>query len=63
VNYYSEDLLRLARREREQRAREAEAERLAREIRGTVPRRRRRRLTVGLALGAGRRATEPRLEA
>jgi hypothetical protein len=63
VNYYTEDLLRVVTREHEQRAREAEAERLAREVRGTVPARRRLRSTIGLALAAGRRARQPRLEA
>jgi hypothetical protein len=63
VNYYTEDLLRLVTRGHEQRTRAAEAERLAREIRGTVRGRRRLRSTVGLALGSGRRATRPRLEA
>jgi hypothetical protein len=63
VNYYTEDLLRLVTREHEQRTRAAEAERLAREIRGTVRGRRRLRSTVGLALGAGRRAAHSRLEA
>jgi hypothetical protein len=63
VNHYTEDVLHLVTRERhQQRAREAEAERLAREIRGTTPKRRRLRLP-GLVPGTGRRATQPRLEA
>jgi hypothetical protein len=57
VNYHTSDSLRLLTRERlEQRVQEADAERLAREIRGTARHRRRPRLSVALALGASRRA-------
>jgi hypothetical protein len=64
VNYYHSDSLRLVIRERlEQRTREANAERLAREIRLTKKRSRRRPLIIGLALRASHRATQPRLEA
>jgi hypothetical protein len=63
VNYHDLVSLSFATRERlERRTREADAERLGREIRRT-PRRRRVRVTIGLAFGAGRRATQPRLEA
>ncbi len=64
VYYNDQDFARLVTRERlEQRLREAEATRLAREIRGTAPRRRRLGISVGLMLGRGRRAIRPRLEA
>jgi hypothetical protein len=64
VYYNDQDFARLVTRERlEQRIREAEAARLAREIRGTAPRRRRLRVSVGLRLGSGRRAIRRRLEA
>ena len=64
VNYYDSDSLRLVTRERlDQRIREADAERLAREIRGTERKSRRRRLTIGLALRPSHRATRPRPEA
>ena len=64
VNYFDSESLRLMTRERlDQRTREADAERLAREIRGTEKRSRRRRLTIGLALRTSHRATRPRLEA
>lgn len=63
MNYYDSNSLRLVTRERlEQRTRDADAERLAREIRGTDKRSRRRRLTIALALHASHRATRPRLE-
>jgi hypothetical protein len=62
VNYYDSDSLCVVIRERrEQRTREGDAERLAREIRGTQKRGRRRPLNIALALS--RRATRPRLEA
>jgi hypothetical protein len=64
VNYHTSDSLRLVTRERlEQRARDADNERLAREIQGTAEHHRRRRLTLGLALNSSRRAGQPRLEA
>jgi hypothetical protein len=60
VNYHSSDSLRLVTRERlDQRSRE----RLARDIRGSAQHRRRRRPSVGLTLGASRRAGQPHLEA
>jgi hypothetical protein len=63
VNYHTSDSLRLVARERlEQRTREADAERLAREIRGKEKGSRRRRPTIGLALRASHRATRPGLE-
>ena len=62
MNSYDLDLLRLLTRERhEQRLREADAERLAREIRATGQRRR-LRWTVSLALGAGHLLRHRRLE-
>jgi hypothetical protein len=64
MNYYTSDSLRLLTREHlEQRGREAENERLAREIGGTEERRRRPRLSAWLALGPSRPAGQPRLEA
>jgi hypothetical protein len=64
VNYHTTDSLRLMTRERlEQRARDADNERLAREIQGTAEHSRRRRLTLGFALNSSRRAGQPRLEA
>jgi len=64
VNYHTSDSLRLVTREHlEQRAREADNERLAREIRGTAQHHRRPRLTLRLALRPSRRAAQPRLEA
>jgi hypothetical protein len=63
MNYHDLDSLRLLTRERhEQRSREGDAERLARNIRSTTPRRRRLR-TLGLARVIDRRAAQPRLEA
>jgi hypothetical protein len=59
VNYYAADSLRLLTRERlEQRVREADAERLAREISGKARTRRRLPLARMAAPGAG----QPRLE-
>jgi hypothetical protein len=64
MNDYTEDMLRLVTRERHaRRTREADAERLAHQIRGTLQRRRRLRLPVELALGIGRWPNHPRLEA
>jgi hypothetical protein len=63
VNYYDLDSLRLlARQHHDLRLREADAERLARELRGTPQRRPRLRLTVSLALGARHRLRPRRLE-
>jgi hypothetical protein len=63
MNSYDLDSLRfLARHEHEQRLREAAAERLAREVRGTGRRRRRLRVAVTLALGARQRLRPRRLE-
>jgi hypothetical protein len=63
VDCHNLDSLRLLTRERhQQRLREADAERLAREIGGTARRRRRLRLTVNLALGADKRVRAQQLE-
>jgi hypothetical protein len=60
VNSYDLDSVSLLSRERhEQRVQEAEAERLARELRQSTRRRRRLRLSVGLTVHAGHRA-DPR---
>jgi hypothetical protein len=60
MNYYDQDSLRLVTRERlEQRVREADAERLAREISGKARKSRR----LPLARVAAQRAGHPRLEA
>jgi hypothetical protein len=62
VNSYDLDSLKLLARERhQQRLREAEAERLTREIRA-AGQRRRLRWTVSLALGASRLLRQRRLE-
>jgi hypothetical protein len=67
MNLHDPDSLRLMTRERhERRLREGDAGRLAREIRGTLPRRRQRLrlpLILGLARATGRRSAETRLEA
>jgi hypothetical protein len=64
VNQHDPDSLRLLTRERhEQRRREGDNERLARDIRGTTPRRRRRPLSVGFTLATRRPMQPPRLEA
>lgn len=63
MNYYNQDSLRLATRERlEQRVREAEAERLAREINRNTRARVRRPLTFWHVRVTGHRASKPRLE-
>jgi hypothetical protein len=63
VHYHDRDFVRLVARERfEERLREADAERLAREIRRGDQRRRRLRVTVGLVVGARHRVRRPRLE-
>ena len=64
MDSYDLDSLRLLVRERhDQRLREADTERLVREIRGTAQKRRLLRLSAGTTLAVGRRATHPRLEA
>jgi hypothetical protein len=65
MNLHNPDSLRLMTRERhERRLRDGDAGRLAREIRGTAPRRRPRlRLILGLARATGRNRAETRLEA
>jgi hypothetical protein len=64
MNYQTPDSLRLVTCERlDQRRREGDNERLAREIRGTGARRWRPRLAGWLVLGATRHAGQPRLEA
>jgi len=64
VNQHDPDSLRLLTRERHQRRRrDGDTERLAREIRGTPPRRRRLPLILRLALATPRRTAQPRLEA
>lgn len=64
VNHYDPDLLRLLTREHhERRRREGDAERLARQIRGTTPRRRRLPQILRLALATARRTAQPRLQA
>jgi hypothetical protein len=65
VYYNDPDVMRLLARERiEQRLAEADAARLAREVRGiTAARPRRLRISVGLTLGTIRRAARPGLEA
>jgi len=63
VNSYDLDSLRLlSRQHHDQRLREANAERLARQLRGTRPRLRRLRLSVSLAPGASHRLRPRRLE-
>lgn len=63
MNSYDLDSLRLlTRQHHDQRLREANAERLARELRGTRPRLRRLRLTVSLALASSHRLRPRRLE-
>ena len=60
MDYYNLDSLRLLARDRhEQRLREGDAERLARNIRRTTPR---RRLRLILRPSTGQRAAQPRLE-
>lgn len=62
--YNDLDFVRLVARERfEERLREADATRLAKEIRGTAPCSRGLRTTVRLTLGTSRRALRSRLEA
>jgi hypothetical protein len=53
----------MTRERHERRLREGDAERLAREIRGTTPRRRLLQPILGLALASHRRRAEPGLEA
>jgi hypothetical protein len=63
MSHYDLDSLRLLARERhEQRLREADAERLARELRATAQPRRRLRVPVNLVVGAGQRLRPRRLE-
>jgi hypothetical protein len=62
VNHDPQSLRLLAREHHERRRREGDAERLAREIRGTTPRRRRLPHILGLALATARRTTQPRLQ-
>lgn len=63
MDCYNLDSLRLLARERhQQRLREADAERLKREIGSTARRRRRLRLTLDLALGADKRVRAQQLE-
>jgi hypothetical protein len=64
MNLHDPDSLRLMSRERhERRLREGDTARLAREIRGTTPRRRRLTLILWLAQVTGRRSAATRLEA
>jgi hypothetical protein len=64
VNYYSADSLHhLAHERRARLLGEAHTERLAREIRATLPRRRRPPLSIGLTLPGRRRAIQQRVEA
>jgi hypothetical protein len=63
VNYYDPDCVPRARERLEQRRREADVQRLAREIHGTTRIRPRLWLAVGFTLGIGRRASQLRLEA
>ncbi len=64
MNHHDPDSLRLlAREHHERRRREGDTERLAREIRGTTPRRRRLPQILGLALATARRTAQARLQA
>jgi hypothetical protein len=64
VNHHDPDSLRLLTREHhERRRREGDAERLAREIRGSTRTRRRLPRILGLALATARRTAQPRLQA
>lgn len=63
MNHDPHSLRLLTREHLERRRREGDAERLAREIRGTTPRRRRLQEILGLALATARRTTQPRLQA
>jgi hypothetical protein len=63
MNDYTEDMLRVLTRERHDlRLREADAERLTRELRATAQRRRRLRAPINLVVGAGQRLSPRRLE-
>lgn len=64
MNHYDTETLRLLSREHHsKRLREANAERIARDIRGTRQRRRRPRLTIELPLQHRRHAHRPRFTA
>jgi hypothetical protein len=63
ISHDLDSLLLLARQQHEQRLREADAERLARVLRGTAQKRRWLRLSAATTLAIGRRANQQRLEA